>query len=323
MPLPLEDVRLVVPYRMTTQNEDGKHVRTWSDVVVDKIALERHTTGRDPFTGTNYGTQEIPEEHRFDPKTGLPIFNRYIAGTRTRIQWPWETTLPKEDEVARVTKDNTQDKTSLVGKIRHPVKFLKSKLAKSKNKDKPEEAPKTPEEIEEMRLQSKLNQLNKAPTRPRGAPADFSPLYPDDTGRHKAEPSQHTASFYPTLVYPPFPSGLTSEIQQHTQQVEVKERNEKQDWYEDAKEVTPEQRAERKAAKAKKMRQKVVPDSMKTPLQLRWEVERRNKLAAAEKTKVDREALLIALGQHIEATRAAKVGAWSPVKKEEAVAELD
>ncbi|KAF2441719.1 hypothetical protein P171DRAFT_523662 [Karstenula rhodostoma CBS 690.94] len=322
VPLPIDDVRLVVPYRMTTQNEDGKHVHTWSDVVVDNIAMERHTTGKDPFTGVYYGTQEFPEEHRFDPETGLPVFNRYIAGTRTRIQWPWETTLPEEEEATRVPEEK-QDNLSLVGKLKSPVKFLRSKLGKNKEANKPEEAPKTPEQLEEEKLQSKLKQLNKVPETPRGAPVKFSPNYPDDTGRNKAEPSPHTSSFYPTLVYPPYPSGITSEIQQHTQQTDLKERNEKQDWYEDAKEVSSEERAERKAAKAEKTRRKVVPDSMKTPLQLRWEVERKNKLAAAETTKVDREALLIALGQHMEATRAAKKGVRSPTTKPEAVAELD
>ncbi|KAF9738818.1 hypothetical protein PMIN02_003366 [Paraphaeosphaeria minitans] len=322
IPLSLEDIRLIIPYRMTKRTGNGKDVHSWFDVVVDNILLERHTAGRDPFTGQDHGTREIPEEHQFDPRTGLPIFNRYIAGTRTRIQWPWETKLPKEDEVARVTKANKEDSISLYGKVRHPVKFLKSKLGKGKKPAKPEQKPKTPEEIEELKLQSKLDQFNAVPTNPRGAPAGFSSRFSDDTQRHRAEPSQHTASFYPTLVYPPFPAELASEIQQHTHEAGIKERNEKQDWYEDAKEVTPEERAERKVAKAEKLRKKTVPDSMKTPLQLRWEVERRNKLAAAEKTKVDRAALLIALGQHIEATRAAKQAARSPARQE-AAAELD
>jgi large subunit ribosomal protein L24 len=211
---------------------------------------------------------------------------------------------------------------SLVGKIKSPVKFLKSKLANVK-KDKPAKVLKTPEEIEAGRINTKLYQVNQVPLQPRGPPEKFVPDSEADTGRNKAEPSPHTSSFYPTLVYPPFPSQLTSEIQDYVQETDVKERNEKQDWYEDGKEVTPEERAERKAAKAEKLRRKVVPDSMKTPLQLRWEMERRNKLAAAEKTKVDREALLIALGQHMEATRAAKKGPRRPATKQESVAELD
>jgi large subunit ribosomal protein L24 len=321
VPLPLENVRLVVPYRMTTQTQDGRAVHSWSDVVVDKIVMERHTTGRDPFTNINYGTQAFPEEHRFDPATGLPIFNRYIAGTRRRIQWPWETIIPETGQVGGLP-ENSKDNTSLIGKIKSPVKFLKSKLAKRKE-DKPSTAPKTPEQVEADRLEIKLNQVNKVPKRPRGPPENFTPDSEADTGRNKAEPSPHTSSFYPTLVYPPFPSQLTSEIQDHAQETDTKERNEKQDWYEDGKEVTTEERAERKAAKAEKLRRKVVPDSMKTPLQLRWELERRNKLAEAEKTKVDREVLLIALGQHMEATRAAKKGVRRPAMKQEPVAELD
>jgi large subunit ribosomal protein L24 len=48
---------------------------------------------------------------------------------------------------------------------------------------------------------------------------------------------------------------------------------------------------------------------MKTPLQLRWEVERRQKLEQREKTKVDRNALMIALGAHIDAKKAARIPA--------------
>lgn len=318
----MDAVRLVIPYRMTKRTKDGKDVHTWSDVVVDDILLERHTTGRDPFTGKDYGAETIPEEHQFDPRTGLAIFHRYIAGTRTRIQWPWETKLPKDDEVSRVIRANAEDSTSLYNKVRHPVKFVKDKIAQSKKAAKPEEKPRNPEEVQQIQLQAKLDQVSKVPKIPRGPPAKFSAPHPEDTLRHLAEPSEQTASFYPTLVYPPFPSQLASELQKHTHEAEIKARNEAQDWYEDAKDVTPEQRAERKAAKAEKARKKKVPDSMKTPLQLRWEVERRNKLAEAERTKIDREALLIALGQHMETVRAAKAGARRPAKQEVA-AELD
>ncbi|KAL1612363.1 hypothetical protein SLS60_000589 [Paraconiothyrium brasiliense] len=317
VPLPLEDVRLVIPYQMKSRDADGNEVHTWNDVVVDKIVMERHITGRDPFTNIDYGTQEFPQEHRFDPETGLAIFNRYIAGTRQRIQWPWETVPPEAEEVAQSTTSK-EDNTSLIGKLKSPIKTLRSTLAKRRESDQTATTSKTEEQKEAERLQSKLDQVNQVPELPRSSPTNLPADYDDDTGRNKAEPSPHTSSFYPTLVYPPFPSELTSEIQAHVKEVDTAERNEKQDWYADAKEVTPEERAERKAAKAEKLRRKGVPESMKTPLQLRWEVERKNKLEAKEKSKVDRDALMIALGRHMEAKRAAR----SPAK-EEAVAELD
>lgn len=321
-PVSMEDIRLVIPYRITTQNQDGNDVHTWTDVVVDEIVMERHTTGIDPFTNIDYGNQEFPSEHRFDPETGLPIFNRYIAGTRRRIQWPWETAQPEAQE-NRPAKKRDGSNTSLIGKLASPIKSLKSitsRFGKSKKQDQQLSEPKMSGEVKKAKKgQAKLEQFDQAPKLPRAQPAKLAPDYDDDTGRNKAEVSPHTSSFYPTLVYPPFPSELTPEINQHAQEVKTAERNEKQDWYDDAKEVTPEERAERKAAKAEKLRRKSIPDSMKTPLQLRWEVERKNKLAAAEAAKVDRRALMIALGRHM----AAKKEARSPASKQDTAVELD
>lgn len=323
----MDDVRLVMPYRMTTKDKTGNDVHTWTDVVVDNIVLERHTTGIDPFTGVDYGTREFPEEHRFDPETGLPIFNRYIAGTRRRIQWPWETVLTKTEQDTGV-KPSSEASESLIGKLKSPIqtskaaiKNLTSKLRKPKEDEaKVTEVKLTEEEKEFERIQAKLDQVEKVPELPRGAsetlPADFD----DDTGRNKAEPSPYTSSFYPTIVYPPFPRQLTSEIREHAKDVETAERNEKMDWYEDKKEITPEERAKRKAAKAEKSKKKAIPKSMKTPLQLRWEVERKKKLEAAEVTKVDREALMIALGRHMAAKQASRRPASSGT---ETVTELD
>ena len=77
-------------------------VKQYEDVIVERIHMERHTTGIDPFTGTLYIDEPIPEDHQYDPQTGLPIFHRYIAGTNHRIEWPWE--HEKEIEDAEPTK---------------------------------------------------------------------------------------------------------------------------------------------------------------------------------------------------------------------------
>ena len=79
MPFDMEDARLVIPYASTSFGPNGQSL--YEDVIVDNIVMERHTTGIDPFTGIDYGNQEIPKEHQYDPETGLPIFHRYIAGT--------------------------------------------------------------------------------------------------------------------------------------------------------------------------------------------------------------------------------------------------
>jgi large subunit ribosomal protein L24 len=306
----MEDVRLVAPYQISTTDKDGNHVQTWTDVVVDNVLLERHTTGIDPFTKIDYGTREFPEEHRFDPETGIPVFNRYIAGTRRRIQWPWETVLPEQEDNSEKMAYSSGSNKSLIGKLKTPIETAKSWIKSSRSKDDNEQSTElTEEELAAQRLQAKLDQVNQVPELPRGAPVRLPADHEDDTGRNKAEPSPNTSSFYPTLVYPPFPRQLAPEIQTHAQEVEAAERSEKQDWYANKKEVSAEERTRRKAAKAERLRPKGIPETMKTPLQLRWEVERRQKLEQREKTKVDRNALMIALGAHIDAKKAARIPA--------------
>ena len=131
----MEDVRLVAPYQISTTDKDGNHVQTWTDVVVDNVLLERHTTGIDPFTKIDYGTREFPEEHRFDPETGIPVFNRYIAGTRRRIQWPWETVLPEQEDNSEKMAYSSGSNKSLIGKLKTPIETAKSWIKSSRSKD--------------------------------------------------------------------------------------------------------------------------------------------------------------------------------------------
>ena len=197
----------------------------------------------------------------------------------------------------------------MIGKLKSPIKTLRTAFTSKSRKDSEEQAQ-VPELTEEekaaQRTQAVLEQVERVPELPRGPPSDFMPDSEDVTGRNKAEPSPNTSSFYPTLVYPPFPEQLTSEIKSHAKEVKVAEREEKQDWYENPKEISSEERAARKAAKAEKLRHKGIPDVMKTPLQLRWEVERAKQAEQKAKMKVDRQALMIALGAHIEAQQVAR-----------------
>ena len=109
VPLPMDSVRLVIPSEI---NQGG--VKRYKDVIVEKIFMERHTTGIDPYTGTDYGNTEIPKEHQYDPRNGLPIFHRYISGTNHRIEWPWE--REEWTEEVEVTQEPGTEKRSWLKK---------------------------------------------------------------------------------------------------------------------------------------------------------------------------------------------------------------
>lgn len=314
--IPLEDVRLVVPYRITTINSDGIERHTYQDVIVDKVLMERHTTGRDPFTNVDYGNQEFPEEHRFDPESGLAIFNRYIAGTRQRIQWPWE-----KDAVEPSQEQSTEqrkERLSLLGTIKQPIKSLKRLLRRGDDeKSKAVMDPKPGHDLDPSNINKLIEAPDKADAIPRSKP-EYKPFdHEDDTGRNKAEPSDNTRSFYPTLVFPPFPNELVSELRSHKDEKDEKDQNDKSTDSEVQK-ARDEKRAHRELEALE--REQIIQDTMKTPLQLRWEVERMKKLEAEKASpRVGKQALMVALGQHIHAQRMAKKAARQPQK----VSELD
>lgn len=202
-PVPLEDVLLVVPYRITTYNADGEPKEIYRDVIVDNVTMERHTTGIDPFTGIDYGNSEFPEEHRYDPETGLPIFNRYIAGTRTRIPWPWE----KEQKEAAVDTTETEpveEKPTWRQRLGSAGKSLRDAtklLVPSVREKAPQKAKEDESEHEAEQIRAEIDSSQNTLIRPKGLPRTHND-YPEDSTRNLTEPSDETSSFYPTLLYP-------------------------------------------------------------------------------------------------------------------------
>lgn len=293
VPIPFADVRLVIPYELT---QHGR--KRYSDVVVDKIFMERHTTGIDPYTGTDYGDAKIPESHQYDPQTGLPIFHRYIAGTQNRIEWPWE----KEDEIedSGIAEEDTRDKQTWFRKtmntVRHPITSLSSWRSQTKESTEASKNAEVsmPSEIEDI---EKTEMEKKKTERPRGKTVNLPDAYDDvDTTRNIVEGAD---SMSYTIIAPPFPDTLGEEL-----------RGEIHDFAIEAKK-DPE--APRNSVKVKKTsvqsvlawetakQKKTAAEKMKTPMQLRWELEHAKKLAQQKKSPlVETDALLAALGQHMQ-----------------------
>lgn len=300
VPINMEDVRLVIPYEI---NQGG--VRRYTDAIVEEIRMERHTTGIDPFTGTDYGSGEIPKDHQYDPKTGLPIFNRYIAGTQQRIEWPWEKPkVIKNDDFPPESSKNSRKKKSLVkqaiNSIRHPITSIKSWTSRPPRKVKPPTkvtrarkrvlTPEQKDKIEQKRFDAReLKQQRSIPQSHKSKPAQVHDGV--DSTSNIVESAE--ASWY-SLVQPPFPETLGSELQDeiHDHRIEVRK----------SPDAPPKIKAKHKNVKSKKVlraRQMGI-QSMKTPLQLRWEMEQARKLADRKKNPlVETNALLAALGKHM------------------------
>ncbi|PVH91559.1 hypothetical protein DM02DRAFT_620457 [Periconia macrospinosa] len=283
----INDIRLVIPYRITTAS--GRYI--YQDVVVDNVILERHTTGVDPFTGIDYGNDEFPAEHRFDPETNLPVFKRYIAGTKRAIPWPWE----KDEEKLKEKEDAVvaQEKPGFLTRVRRLPNDLRERIAARRNAAARAEEKRLEREAEELSLVDSDIAESQQLSGTRTDRPDNILTYDDDTGRNKSDPTDETLrNFSPTLAYPPFPAGLPTEL---LQEVREKRREAAQDALdEDTPRVS---RAERRKIRENE-RKKREMETMKTPLQLRWEVMRAKQ--AAEKKEVDREQLLLALGKHMQ-----------------------
>jgi large subunit ribosomal protein L24 len=301
MPIPMDDLRLVVPYASTSFSPSGQSI--YEDVVVDNVVMERHTTGIDPFTGTDYGNAEIPTQHQYDPETGLPIFHRYIAGTRYRIAWPWETekTKAKDDTLpAPNTKAAQGWLSKTMGTLRHPITTLQS-WRTPPTKKKPKRAPSThPLSLEAMEARVNTIEAREARKQRNALLRSEDPKHKDahdvvDTTRNIVEGSE---SMSYTLVAPPFPESLRQEL--------------RGDIFEMRQEARNDPDAPHKAVRAKYMSEKALAaqefaqrkakaaERMKTPMQLRWE-QAKKKLARKESPAVDTDTLLAALGQHMAA----------------------
>lgn len=297
MPVSMDDIRLVVPYASAAAGPTGQSI--YEDVIVDKIHFERHTTGIDPFTGTDYGDAEIPKEHQYDPETGLPIFHRYIAGTRYRIAWPWETETKAADSSAPTPNKKAAQGwlSKTLGTLRHPITTLQSWRNPSSNK-KPRRAPST------LPLSAQVENIEHSVLRKqrRAVLRSEDPKHKEahdtvDTTRNIVE-GYDSMSY--TLVAPPFPETLGDELRGDIVALNANARHDTEDPYKPirGKHISPKAQAAQEFAQ-KKAR---AAERMKTPMQLRWEQEQAKKQAARkEGPAVDTDTLLAALGQHMSA----------------------
>ncbi|KAJ4365208.1 hypothetical protein N0V83_008826 [Neocucurbitaria cava] len=294
VPLPITDVRLVIPYEITQQGQ-----KRYNDVIVDKIFMERHTTGIDPYTGTDYGDAEIPKDHQYDPETSRPIFHRYIAGTRHRIEWPWE--VEEEFEAGNIPEESATDRQTFlqrtIGTIRHPITSLKrwrgqNNLNGVGAADKADVS--TAAEVELIEQKALERSKMDRPRSKKNPPTDT----PDgvDTTRNIVEGAD---SMSYTLIAPPFPDTLGEELRGaiHDFALDAKKDPEAPRSSIKVKRTSEQGVMAREVAKAKKR----ASESMKTPMQLRWELEHAKKLQAQKKNPlVETDALLLALGQHMQ-----------------------
>ena len=329
VPIPLTDIRLVIPAELT--RKDGathEEQKVYRDVIVDQILMERHTTGIDPYTGTDYGDAEIPKEHQYDPHTGLPIFHRYIAGTRQRIEWPSE--HGKEVKDRGKTKEGQNDRqtwfrrtmgsirhpiTSLkrlrgrgtwlrrtVGTIRHPITALsrwrslskKSAVIKETRQKKVSEAEEVASGLRKTERKSlKQQKMNRPKSENARLPRSHNMT---DTGRNIVEDPGPMAY---KIIEPPFPDTLGEELRTEIYDYAIKAKKDP----EAPRSSIKGKRSSEYSTKAREAarEQKRAADRMKTPIQLRWGLEQAKKLQQQKKSPlVDTDALLAALGQHMQ-----------------------
>ena len=299
MPLPLDDLRLVIPGELV---RDG--VKQYEDVIVERIHMERHTTGIDPYTGTLYIDEPIPEDHQYDPHTGLPIFHRYIAGTNQRIEWPWEheqfETAELADEPVVKNKTWLQRTTSRVTQPFSSLANWRSKnreaRAQRENTNSVQKSASTITEelsqIEQERQEKFLTQrpTSKDPEAPEG--------WDVDTKRNIVEGVQDIAY---TLVAPPFPDTLGEELRTHIHDFSIQAKKDAKKDANAPRKIKVSRYSEQDvlAREAVQRRQRAA-EAMKTPMQLRWELEHKKKVKAQEQQQlVQEESLLEALGKHM------------------------
>ncbi|KAF2737359.1 hypothetical protein EJ04DRAFT_510467 [Polyplosphaeria fusca] len=243
MPVLMDDVRLIVRDRSTNR-----------DVIVDGIEMREHTRGINFFTGKEQAF--IPPEQRVWPETGDKIYHRFIAGTESRIDWPWEIAkreeeAEKREKAAKATKkeDNQQ------GGVLHRARSLLGKL-----KRQPSEKTKDTLEPE----QEEINLL-KTPI-----PIERQPLvqFPDDTpGNDRIE-----VTYEPGLLSPPFPESVIDELRN---KYNGKPLNEVlwDDKYEDVRRETSVGRVSEERTEKSGLEQATnIPPTMMTPMQVKREL---------------------------------------------------
>lgn len=327
----MDDVRLVVPYQITKKqrreekDENGRFIDesfedaiVREDVIVDSVTLKQHITGIDPYTNIDYGNDEFPKEHRLDPHTGLPIFHRYIAGTKHRIEWPWEADTAIED--TGVTEEAEVDSRGkwrkLAGALFPPYKRWTGKDGSSSTemtaaveeseKEIAERVAEIEKDVEKARRTAKPSSQD-----PRHLSAwDEIDTSPDLFG-------QATSNTF-TLRYPPFPPELGSELAGHRQVLKTESRKKQ---YENKYKTKDEDDAAPVSKNKKKKVRKVLAEQgasthdaasaklaaaqrMKTPMQLRWEMEHAKKLKQQPLVTIDE--IFDAVQKHFSRHKVAK-----------------
>jgi large subunit ribosomal protein L24 len=302
VPMPLSDVRLVVPYEIVLDGE-----KTYSDVVVDKVRMVRHTTGIDPFTGADYGDAEIPKDHQYDPANGLPIFHRYIAGTQHRIEWPWQKEEDIEDS-GHTEQGRTDNRTwwrKLGGRVRYPTVSWKNRESGDKKGSKDSNLSNEDEEPLSLKIEeAKTKEQERLKEKPRSKDPDLAAAYDNtDTTRNIVEGAESMAY---TLIAPPFPDTLRQEIRGNIQEFAIESSKNKDA---DAPRAVKPKRTTEQGIKAREVAKArhAAAQKMKTPMQLRWEQEHTKKVQSQKKAPlVTTEALMVALGQHLQKAKVAK-----------------
>jgi len=300
VPMPIADVRLVIPYETTKMSrflntetglEEERPTTIIQDVVVDKIFMERHTTGIDPFTGVDYGANEIPDKaHHYDPMSGLPIFHRYIAGTQHRIEWPWEMEKYAEDTAEEPSEPASEVKRSFLqkvgGVVRHPIKSL-SPLKPEANKE--ENSPSVTKEYATVRHEHEQAQRT---SKPKSKDAKFNEASDADTTRNIIEVAPPLPY---TLLQPPFPTEIFNELRGHTAALNAEARKDGEK-YPKVKVKRGSGSVANEVVKARHL----AAQRMKTPMQLRWETEQASKVKALKVTpRVGADEVIEAVWKHM------------------------
>ncbi|KAH7125314.1 hypothetical protein B0J11DRAFT_486774 [Dendryphion nanum] len=292
--LSIDDVRLVVPQTINGVRQD---------VIVESVQMEKHTSGKNLFTGEE--EMDIPEDQQIDPETGERIWHRYIAGTRTRIEWPWEETVQKKQDA----RENAQARgIPFEEDKKKPLESTEDTEDKSRSVlDRARGAfgwafgrKKTNAHAEETDNE-RYHYLDEEEERQLTRPREREPVQHDgDTTRNYIEDEQYM-TWMPSLQHEPFPEGVLEEVAgPEWRQRRVLDRK-----ADDFEERIAELRARKAAVKeSQRLVKQRHADTMKTPLQVKWE------LAQAEKaTKTPQDVptdLLVALGEHMAAQQARK-----------------
>ena len=292
--MPIDDVRLVVP-----QTING--IRR--DVIVESVELERHSSGLNLFTGSE--EKDIPKSQQVDPQTGEPIWHRYIAGTRTRIPWPWEETAQKKQDAREnkgedgvLPEGETPKPSESAEGAKGAPSTMSERIARAVGWGKGSTKTEA-ESSEKTAANDDLPEEGTVLTKPQ---SHEDRVFSSDTTRNFIEDETYK-SWMPSLRYEPFPSTVLEEI--------AGPEWKRNKLVRDA-ENFDQRLAEMKAQKAqiKEEEKRAVQahiDTMKTPLEVKWELAQAAKAKAKAQQQQHHpkaapevpEFLLSAIGQHI------------------------